>query len=131
MSLILKLIAVLVGLVLMFSVLKTMKAKKMSAAQSIPWFLAAVLIIFLGTFPGLVGVFADYLGIWWHPAVLLFASVVILAFIGYSHTKELSVMRSQLTELSEQVAVLKHELRKKEIIHEGIREVDIDDIRED
>ena len=122
MSPILTLVAIAVGVMMILSVMNAMKKKKMSAAQSILWLLSGCIVIILGIFPSIVHVIADIFGIVWQPAVLLFGAVVILAFICFGFAQEVSVMRSQITELAEQVSVLKYELQEKDILKEETRE---------
>lgn len=108
----LTIIAIGIGAILIILVAVSMKKKQISDYQGILWLIAAVLIILLGAFPRIVHVLANLLGIWWAPSVLLFASAVLLGFIVFNHSKEISVLKSQVAELAMQVSILKAELEK-------------------
>lgn len=108
----LTIIAVGIGLVLIILVTISMKKKQISDYQGILWLIVAVLIILLGAFPRIVRAVANLLGVWWAPSVLLFASTVLLAFIVFNHSKEISILKSQAAELAMQVSILKAELEK-------------------
>lgn len=112
MGIIIKITAVLIGLAMILWVLDTMKKKKLNEAQSIFWLIGAVGIIILGLFPQILSWMADLLGIWWEPAILLFFLIILLVFITFNHTREISVLLNQLTELSMQITLLKHDNEK-------------------
>ena len=102
-------IAIAIGVILIVLVVTSMKKKQISDYQGILWLLAAILIIVLGAFPKLVNIMARLLGIWWAPAILLFANAVLTGFILFNHSKEISILKAQVTELSMQVGILKAE----------------------
>ena len=105
----LTIIAVSIGAILIIMVALSMKKKQISDYQGILWLIAAVFIIVLGAFPQLVHILADLLGIWWAPSVLLFANAVLTGFIVFNHSKEISVLKSQVAELAMQMSILKAE----------------------
>lgn len=109
MSIGITIIAIAVGVILIVLVGVSMKKKQISDYQGIVWLIAAVVIIILGAFPRIVNVLARLLGIWWAPAILLFSDAVIIGFICFMHSKEISILKSQVAELSMQVSILKAE----------------------
>ena len=111
-------IAIAVGAILLIMVGLSMKKKQISDYQGILWIITAILIIIFGSYPGLLGMLANLLGVWWAPAVLLFADAVLIGFICFIHSKEISVLKAQITELSEQVSILKAEKREEKIAGE-------------
>ena len=102
-------IAIAVGIILLLMIGLAMKKKQISDYQGVLWIIAAILILIFGICPSLVGVIADLFGVWWPPAVLLFAYAVLIGFICFNHSKEISVLKAQVMELSEQVSILKAE----------------------
>lgn len=105
----LTIIAIGIGVVLIIMVGISMKKKQISDYQGILWLIAAILIIILGAFPRIVHALADLLGIWWAPSVLLFSGTVLIGFIVFNHSKEISILKSQMAELSMQISILKAE----------------------
>lgn len=100
-------VAVLIGAVLIVMVGISMKKKQISDYQGILWLIAAVLIIILGAFPRIVHFLAGLFGIWWAPSVLLFANAVLIGFICFNHSKEISILKAQVSELAMQVSIMK------------------------
>ena len=113
MSLLLKITGLCVGFAMAALVCVTMKNKKMNEVQGILWIIAAFVIIILCLFPSIVGWAANIFGIIWPPAVVVFIMVVLLAFIIFNHSKEITILKAQIAELSEQLAITKHELQKE------------------
>ena len=109
MSFALTLLAVLVGGGLIFVVSKAMKNKKMDEFQAIAWLVGAMGIIILGLFPQIITWAADFLGVWWAPAVLIFFLLVVMFFIVFRHAQSISVLNAQMMEASMQLALLKEE----------------------
>ena len=112
MSIGITIIAIAVGVILIVMVCVSMKKKQISDYQGIIWLIAAVIIIVLGAFPRLVNILAQLLGIWWAPAILLFSDAVLIGFICFNHSKEISILKAQVNELSMQVSILKAEQKE-------------------
>ncbi len=106
---IISLIAVLVGSFMIFWILKASKNRKINDIQTIMWVFGAVLIIILGMFPQIVTWVAGVLNIFWPPAVIVFLLIVILFMLLFNQAKTVSTLGDQVTELTIQVSLLKHE----------------------
>ncbi len=115
----LTIIAIGIGAILIVMVVISMKKKQISDYQGILWLIAAIFIIVLGAFPQIVHILADLLGIWWAPSVLLFANAVLTGFIVFNHSKEISVLKSQVSELAMQMSIMKAEKEEPEKTEEG------------
>lgn len=117
MGLILKIIAVIIGLAMVYVVGQAMKKKKMNEVQSVFWLVGAVGIIFMGLFPGTLSWAADFLGVWWPPSILIFFLLVLILFVLFNHAQEISILRAEINELSMQISLIKHEkeLLEKEL----------------
>ena len=113
MGIALKILTVMVGIVFICRIFITLKEKKLSAGQSLPWLLGGVSIILVGIFPSVLKWAAGLLNIWWTPALFLVAAIVLLIFICFNYAREISVMKMQITELTEQLAILKFDLEEK------------------
>ena len=104
------LLAVIIGAVMIYRVSRAMKKKQISDYQGLSWILISVIIIILGVFPGLIKSVANVLGIWWAPAVLLFTGLVLVGYICFSLSKEISILKAQVMELTMQLGLAKKEL---------------------
>lgn len=109
MGLILKIIAVVIGITMLYVVGQTTKRKKMNEVQSVFWLIGAVGIIVMGLFPGILSWAADFLGVWWPPSILIFFLLVLMLFLLFNHAQEISILRAEINELSMQLSLLKHE----------------------
>lgn len=105
----LTILAILIGAILIVMVGVSMKKKQISDYQGILWLFAAVLIIVLGAIPRIVRFLADLLGVWWAPSILLFSAVVLIGFICFNHSKEISILKAQIAELAMQLSLMKAE----------------------
>ena len=118
MNILLKICAVAVGITFIYWILATLKAKKLSASQSILWLLGGLFVILVGIFPSILKWMAHLLGIWWAPGLFLFTAVVLLVFICFNYAREISVMKMQITELTERLTILKFDLEEKNILQD-------------
>lgn len=109
MGLILKIIAVVIGITMLYVVGQTTKRKKMNEVQSVFWLIGAFGIIVMGLFPGILSWTADFLGVWWPPSILIFFLLVLMLFLLFNHAQEISILRAEINELSMQLSLLKHE----------------------
>ncbi len=116
MNIILTLAAISVGLLIIFSVLKTGKNRLINEVNALVWLMGGAGIIFLGIFPDIITSSARLLEIYWPPAVLIFFLLVLIFLILFSHTKSVSVLTNQVTELTTHVSLLKHENKKLEAL---------------
>lgn len=112
MNIILRLSAVCVGWLLNILIINAMVKRKLSESQSILWLFASWVIIILGIFPSVISWTASVMGVWWPPAVFIALFCIVLYFIAFSHTKLITALRSEVTELAIQVTLLKEENEK-------------------
>lgn len=109
MSVTVKIITILIGILFIKLVLSIMKEKKLTEAQSIGWLIGGIVLIILGIFPELVGIFADFFGIWYGPTMVTIFAILLIIFILFRNTIELSRLANQVNELTMQITLLKDE----------------------
>lgn len=109
MSILISLLAIIIGIVLIFVVIIKVKEKKLTEAQSLGWLFSAVVIIILGVFPKIVPIVASWLGVWYAPTILIMVMIVLITFIIFFHTTEISKLTNQINELAIQVTLLKYD----------------------
>ena len=112
MSLLLKICAIIIGVAMLLRVASALKHKKLNDTEGVFWIFAALVLIVLSVFPWLIGWTADIFGIQWPPAVLIFAMVIVVFFIAFNHSKEITILKAQSAELGEQMSLLKEELER-------------------
>ncbi len=109
MSVIVRIITILIGILFIRLVLSIMKEKKLTEVQSIGWLIGGIVLIILGIFPELVGIFADIFGIWYGPTMVTIFAIVLIIFIVFMNTIELSRLANQVNELTMHITLLKDE----------------------
>ncbi len=109
MSAIVRIITIIVGVLFIKVVLSIMKAKKLTEAQSIGWFIGGIILIILGIYPNLVRTFADFFGIWYGPTMVTIFAILLITFIVFGNTIVISRLSNQVNELTMQLTLLKDE----------------------
>lgn len=122
MGLILKITALVIGIIMVYVVGRSMKKHRMSEVQSVFWLIGAFGVVVMGLFPEILYWAADIFGVWWPPTVLIFFLLVMILFILFNHAQEISVLRTEINELSMQLSLMKHE---KEVLERKVEEKDM------
>ncbi len=115
MNIIITITAIAVALLIIFWVLRVSKKKELNEIHALLWLLGSVGLIILGIFPEIIMWFSELLGVYWPPSLLIFFLLVLAFLLLFSHSKTVSILTNQITELTMQVSLLKHdndELRK-------------------
>ena len=112
MSYIVNLITIAVGILIFWYVLRLVVKHKMTEAESVLWFIIALVVIILGDFPNIITWVAAKLGIWYAPSVLWMAIAIVLLLIVFRNSIVASEHENEINELSLQVALLRDENEK-------------------
>ncbi len=112
MNIFITLVAVIVGIFIIFWVTRATKNKQMNEIYALVWIIGGVGIIILGIQPHILNWFAELLGIFWPPSVLIFFLLVLVFLMLFNHSKTASTLTNQVTELTIQVSLLKSENEK-------------------
>ena len=112
MSYIVNLITIAVGILIFWYVLRLVVNHEMTEAESVLWFIIALVVIILGIFPNIITWVAAKLGIWYAPSVLWMAIAIVLLLIVFRNSIVASEHENEINELSLQVALLKDENEK-------------------
>ena len=121
MSILVNVATVIVGMGLIFYVIRLVVKKQMSESQSVLWIVIGAIAIILGIFPGLISWIASLLGIWYAPSVLLLVATIGLLLILFRNSIVVSVHADEIHELTIQIALLKDE---NEALKEKIKEME-------
>lgn len=110
MGILLKFIAVVVCLAMLYGLGKQIIKKNLSESQAIFWIVGVLGLLVLSVFPQILTIVAGWLGIWWPPATLLFFLVILLLIILLLHTITLSKREAEIIEMAIQISLLKDEV---------------------
>ena len=100
---------IIIAVILMISIVHTVRKNKLSVKASFWWLIGSVIILLLSIFPYSINWLAEIFGIVYPPALLLTLAVVFLLFINFQDSRHISEQQAKITELAEQVALLKFE----------------------
>lgn len=119
MSILLRILIGITGLILIILARKASIARKMTEKQSLFWIIGGVIIIIFGVFPPLVFFISDVFSVEYAPSII-FAIAIILATYGifncYQANAELS---ARVQELAMQVSLLNEENCYLKRLYEG------------
>lgn len=97
---------ILASIVIVY-ILFSVKTERLSPKTSFGWMLASVAILFLAIFPHSIDWLATSLGIEYPPALFLTLCIVLLLIINFGHSKKIANLQTKVTDLAEQVSILK------------------------
>lgn len=100
---------IIIAVILMIYIVHTVRKNKLSVKASFWWLIGSVIILLLSIFPYSINWLAEIFGIAYPPALLLTLAVVFLLFINFQDSRHISEQQAKITELAEQVALLKFE----------------------
>lgn len=101
--------AVLSGLFWSYMIIREMRRQKITEFQSLGWLFAAGVVVLLGIFPGLIPLVAGWFGVWYPPTLLFAIVIMLMLFLIFMHTIEISQLSNRVNELSMLVSLLEHE----------------------
>ena len=100
---------IIIAVILMIYIVHTVRKNKLSVKASFWWLIGSVIILLLSIFPYSINWLAEIFGIVYPPTLLLTLAVVFLLFINFQDSRHISEQQAKITELAEQVALLKFE----------------------
>lgn len=109
MSILLRILIGLTGIVLIYLARRTSIKRKMTEKQSLFWIAGGIIIILFGIFPQLVYIIADFFSVEYPPSII-FAIAIVLATYGiFSCYKANAELSARVQELAMHVSLLNEE----------------------
>ena len=99
------------GIFLAFFILKKVRKNLFSEKESLLWILSSIIILFLSLFPDLSLKVSNFIGILYYPTFLFLMSIVWIFFILLRKEEQISIIRGQMKELSQNNAILEEKIR--------------------
>jgi hypothetical protein len=112
--------AIVVSTALLLTVLDLVRRRKLSEEHSVIWIVCAVALLILSIWRESLHVVADWLGVFYPPAVLLLVFSVFTACLAFSVV--ISRQGAQIERLAEEVAILAAHDREARGAHHARRE---------
>lgn len=123
MSGVLRLIIFLSGIVFTFSVIYLLVKKRISERTSLIWLLGAIIVFVFSVRPKLLDSIASAFGVDYPPTLLFLYSIMIVLFLCLIHSTQITVLNSQVKELTQQIAIYSF-LEEKRLEEAEIEEID-------
>jgi hypothetical protein len=102
------------ALIALFAVVELLRRRRLRERHAIWWFVAALLALVLGVFPGTLTSLADLLGVEVPTNLVFFVSIVILFLVSLQHSSELTGLEDKTRVLAEEAALQKVRLERLE-----------------
>jgi hypothetical protein len=105
MNIYLRVVLFIIGLVFTRLTIKYLISKKITERNSILWLLACLLIFIFSLAPVLLDKIAKLIGVDYPPTLLFLFSTLILLWLVFIHTIQISMLKRQITELTQWIVV--------------------------
>ena len=98
MSLGLRFVILICGITFFIAIIKLLINKKFSERISLIWSISAMAVFLISIFPRILDVFAKLLGVDYPPSILFLLAILILLFICFYHSIQISMLNNQVRE---------------------------------
>ena len=88
--------------------------RKISLQHSLMWFIYVILMVLSLALPGITEGLSEFLGFEVESNMIFFFGFAIIIVICFNMTKLISKEKEKVVILTQEIAILKHELRKSE-----------------
>lgn len=103
---------VILILLIMLYLFKAVFKSKLSVKESFFWIAGSVLALILAIFPQIIVELAKWMGISYPPSLLFVLCILFLLYLIFRTSKRSAFQESKIVELSQEVALLKKEIKK-------------------
>jgi len=93
------------GISFSIAIIKLLINKKFSERISLIWLISAMAVFIISIFPKILDVFARLLGVDYPPSILFLLAILILLFICFYHSTQISMLNNQIRELAQNMVV--------------------------
>lgn len=111
MDLHLRIFCMLAGTFVLIVIARLLIQRKMDESNSLVWLPVGLVALIAGFFPDLIGWVATKLNIANPDTLVLIVLVLLLVFITFRNTADISILRTRTYELSMQISMLNSEVR--------------------
>ena len=101
----------IIGILLITYIINAVINKKFAIYDSIFWIFATIMIMFLAAFPKSLDAIALKIGINYSPSLVFLVSIIFLLFINFKQTKLVNDNLQKITEVTQELAILKEKVQ--------------------
>ncbi len=106
MNVILEGFILLCGLFFVFLIIRLLVKKKINETNSLIWLIGSIIILVLSVMPETLHILSGLVGIDYPPSLLFLLSILVLLFIVFNQSIQISALSSQLKELTQYISIL-------------------------
>ena len=105
MSLNLRIVILICGISFSVAIIRLLINKKFSERITLIWLISAMAVFAISIFPRILDVFASILGVDYPPSILFLLTILILLFICFYHSLQISILNNQIREITQNMVV--------------------------
>lgn len=103
---------IIIAIVCILYVVSEVRKKRFSIKESFWWFAASISMLIIATFPNVIKFLAEIFGVEYPPSLLFVFCIIFLTFINFRNSKKIAEQQEKITELAQQVSILKEKSDK-------------------
>jgi len=104
---------IIIAILFISYLLINISKKVFSIKESFFWVVASIIVLLLSIFPKSLDTIAAKLNIAYSPSMLFLICILALFYLNLRITKIMYNQNNKITDLTEQIAILKHKVDKK------------------
>ena len=95
------------ALIVIFYIIYSIRKNKLSVANSFIWIIFCLILLFLSIFPKSLDWLADFVDVYYPPALFLTIAVVILFIINFQYSKKIEELQKKVVDLGQELSIIK------------------------
>lgn len=104
---------ILISLLAVIYIINDIRKKRFSIKESFWWTVAAIIMLGLSIFPYSIDYVAKIFGVTYPPSLFFVFCILFLTFINFKNSKKIAEHQMKITELAQQLAILKEKNNEK------------------
>lgn len=105
---------IIIALFAMSYIIIEIRKKRFSIKESFWWMVASVLMLLLAIFPYSINWMANMFNVDYPPSLFFMFCIIFLVFINFRNSKRISEQQTKITELAQNLAILKNKIKGDE-----------------
>ena len=105
---------IIISIISVLYIVHDVRLKRFTIKESFWWVIASMIMLLLSIYPYSIDYIAKKVGINYAPSLLFLICIVFLILINFRNSKRISEQQAKITELAQNLAIIKEEIRKKD-----------------
>ena len=104
---------IIFAVITMLYIIYEIRKKRFTIKESFWWMAAAIIMLILAIFPYSIDKVARFFGVEYPPSLLFVSCIIFLIFINFRNSKRIAEQQLKITELAQNLAIVKEEFNEK------------------